>query len=118
MEQAFAMMIEEGELQRHIRKALVTYKERRDHFCNLLKNELKGAVDFNVPEGGLTVWTQFDKSIDLDKMVKTAKQKGLFMVNPNEYNTEGMDIHSSRLGFASMNNEELTKSVEILRNII
>lgn len=118
MEQALAMMIEEGELRRHIRKALVIYKNRRDHFCGLLKSELGNAVNFKIPEGGLTVWTQFDTSIDLNELVINAAKKGLFMVNPKEYNPKGENIHSSRLGFASMNENELSKSIEIVKQII
>ena len=34
MERALAMMIEEGELKSHLRKALLIYKSRRDHFVN------------------------------------------------------------------------------------
>lgn len=117
-EQALAMMIEEGELKRHIRKALVTYKNRRDFFCEALSTELKNAVNFKIPDGGLTVWTQFDKSIDLENLVVNAQKKGLFMVNPKVYNPKNQNIHSTRLGFASMNENELEQSVAILKAII
>ncbi len=118
MEQTLAMMIEEGELKRHLRKALIIYKNRRNHFCSLLKSELNGIVSFKIPEGGLTVWTQFDKSIDLIKLVNEAKKKSLFMVNPIDYNLNVNEIYFSRLGFASMNENELSKSVEILKKTI
>lgn len=117
-EQALAMMIEEGELKRHIRKALVTYKKRRDFFCEVLNTDLKDAVNFNIPHGGLTVWTQFDKDIDLQQLVSGAEKKGLFMVNPKNYNPKGESINSTRLGFASMNENELEQSIDILKDLI
>ncbi len=118
MEQALAIMIEEGELRRHLRKALLIYKSRRDHFCDLLKSELKDMVNFKIPEGGLTVWTKFDQSINLNIMIEQVRKKGLFMVHPSEYNPNGKNLHASRLGFASMNEGEITKSVEILKSVI
>ncbi len=118
MERALAMMIEEGELKRHIRKALIIYKKRRDHLCDLMKTELNGKVNFDIPEGGLTVWTQFDERIDLPRMVEKARKKGLFMVDPKVYNPKGRNVHSSRLGFASMNVDELSQSVAILKKAI
>lgn len=118
MERALAMMLEEGELKRHLRKALLIYKSRRDYFCELLESKLKDKVTFTKPKGGLTVWVKFDKSIDLNALVINAEKKGLFMVNPNVYNPKGKSMHSSRLGFASMNKDELNKSVAILSSLI
>ena len=118
MERALAMMIEEGELKSHLRKALLIYKSRRDHFCELLKSELKNKVTFIKPKGGLTVWTKFDNSIDLNSLVINASKKGLFMVNPNIYNPPGKNLNSSRLGFASMNKDELSQSVNIINSLI
>ena len=37
LERAMALMIQQGDFQRHSKKALKLYKERRDHFCQLLE---------------------------------------------------------------------------------
>lgn len=118
MESALAMMMKEGELKRHLRKALVIYRNRRNHFCELLSSELKNQIQFKIPEGGLATWVSFDNSIDLALMTEKAARKGLFMVNPNVYNSHICNSYSSRLGFASMNEDELTKSVAILKNVL
>lgn len=118
MESALAMMMEEGELKRHIRKALFIYRDRRDHFCELVNNSLKDKLHFERPEGGLAAWVTFDPSINLALMVKKAAQKGLFMVNPEQYNSKEKNFHSSRLGFASMTEQEMSGSVEILAGIL
>ncbi len=116
MEKAIALMIENGELRRHLRKAHKVYHERRDIFCSLMKNELKDAVEFKVPEGGLATWVKFDDAIDLNVLRKRIKKKNLFMVDHNIYNQNGKNINSVRMGFASMNKEELEISVDILKN--
>ena len=83
-----------------------------------MKSELKNKVTFIKPKGGLTVWTKFDNSIDLNSLVINASKKGLFMVNPNIYNPPGKNLNSSRLGFASMNKDELSQSVNIINSLI
>jgi len=118
MELALARMIEEGELRRHLRKALMVYRKRRDVFCELMQTNLSDKVQFKIPEGGLAVWTKFEESIDLNKMVENASKKGLYMVKPSSYNPIGKDLHASRIGFASMNEIELERSVKILKSII
>ena len=118
MERALALMMEEGEVKRHLRKALITYRERRDHFCSLLQHVLSDKVRFNVPEGGLTTWVTFDASIDLRRTVRLAQEKGLFMVDPVIYHPSATTPHATRMGFASMNKSEITRSVEILSEVI
>ncbi len=118
LERALAMMMEEGELKRHLRKALVIYKSRRDHFCHLLDTYLANKIQFKKPEGGLTVWGKFDASIDLVKVVEKAKKKGLFMVNPKVYSPSDEILNATRLGFASMNEDEISKAVKLLKSVL
>ncbi len=69
LEEAFAVMFENGEMDRYYRKSLKIYKQRRDHFCTLLQTDFKNDIQFNPPEGGLAIWATFDKRIDLVKNV-------------------------------------------------
>ncbi|WP_212995091.1 aminotransferase class I/II-fold pyridoxal phosphate-dependent enzyme [Elizabethkingia argenteiflava] len=55
IEDAMAFLLNDGTIQRYLRKTLAVYKERRDFFCELLSSELNGAVNFAIPEGGMTV---------------------------------------------------------------
>ncbi len=118
MERALAMMMEEGELRRHLRKALIIYKNRRDHLCQLFHTHLPDKIKFKIPEGGLSIWAQYAASIDLNIMVKKAASKGLFIVNPSIYAQNEKNGRSSRIGFASMTIDELSQSVEILKKVL
>src|SRR5260221_5577783 len=53
MEQVIAELREEGEIRRHMKKALKVYRERRDFMCAFLKEKLADVIDFNIPQGGL-----------------------------------------------------------------
>ena len=115
LERAVSILFEEGDIRRHLRKAHKEYKARRDHFCNLLKSELKDKVSFEIPEGGLAVWVKFDRSIDLDALSAKAKMKNLLIHPASKYSKSENAI---RMGFASMTKEETTKAMGILRELL
>ncbi|MCF6406850.1 PLP-dependent aminotransferase family protein [Chitinophaga filiformis] len=118
LDNAIAELLHDGTMQRYLRKTLPVYKERRDFFCDLLSNELKHAVSFNIPEGGMTVWTKFAASIDLEKLANNALKKGLYISNGRNHVYPTFNANAARLGFASSSRDELEKSVGILKLLL
>ena len=116
LENALAELLQEGIIQKHLRKSLREYRERRDFFCELLSQKLKNEVSFQVPEGGMSVWTKFNENIDLVKTAENALKNGLYFSNGLQHNLPAKNINSTRLGFASSTVEELEKCVDILKN--
>ncbi|TSJ39731.1 PLP-dependent aminotransferase family protein [Mucilaginibacter corticis] len=118
LENAMAELLQLGIIQRHLRKAIRTYRERRDLFCNLLTRHLEDKVSFMIPEGGLAVWTVFDPAIDLKKLAASALKNDIFLNDGSGQSISGAKAHALRLGFASSNAEELEHIVTTLRKII
>jgi GntR family transcriptional regulator/MocR family aminotransferase len=113
-----ADLLNDGTVQRYLRKTLKVYEERRNHFCSLLYSELGNAVNFSIPDGGMTVWTEFEKSINLESLAQKAYNKGLYFSDGKLHQYPGYNINGIRLGFASSTKEDLTKSVDILKELI
>ena len=65
MELALAEMFLSGEIRRHMKKALQEYHRRRDFLCSHLMEKLPDAIHFRVPDGGLALWANFDRSVPL-----------------------------------------------------
>jgi len=118
LDNAMAQLLNEGTIQRYLRKTLTVYEERRNHFCKLLQSELGNAVDFSIPDGGMTVWTEFDKSIDLEKLAQKAYTKDLYISNGVIHQYPAYNKNGIRLGFASSSTEDLTKSIGILKGLL
>lgn len=115
LEKAIAELFKLGEIQRHIRKSLGIYQQRRDTLATCLESELGNQVDFDKPEGGMAIWASFDKTIDLSQTAKKALKNGLHFSDGKSY---APTANSTRLGFASMNREELAQAVNILKKSI
>jgi len=114
LENAIAALYDDGTINRHIKKAVKLYQERRDHFCNLLTQELGQRVSFKIPDGGMSVWTKFETA-DLRQLSAAAFKNGLIISNGQDYNTYKVNYNSLRLGFASLTFEEQRKAIAILK---
>jgi len=118
LEEAFAVLFDNGEMERYFRKSIKIYKERRDQFCNILQTDLSNAITFKVPEGGLAVWAQFDKKINLVKLAERALKQGLLIDNGNYYSNESFSVNGLRLGFASLNTAEIVTALKKLKQVV
>ena len=117
LENAMAELLQHGIIQRHLRKSLRAYRERRDVFCSLMDQYLKDEVSFQVPEGGLAAWTNFDPAIDLKTLAKKALLDDLYLNSRSGY-SNGRSLNNMRLGFGSSTPQELEHIVKLLRNLI
>ncbi|MEZ2334692.1 PLP-dependent aminotransferase family protein [Mucilaginibacter sp. RCC_168] len=114
LEEAFAVLFNDGEMDRHFRKSLKIYKQRRNIFCEMIKGILKEKIDFKVPEGGLGVWVNFDNRIDLPALSLSAGRNGLYIGNGSYYQNETFSPNALRMGFASLRESEMEQALSIL----
>lgn len=118
MEEALASLFNTGEIERHFRKTLKIYKERRDLCCDILLEKFKDIIEFDMPQGGLAIWSRFDKSIDTTKMSQLASSRGLYIPAENFYENKRSSANGLRMGFASLAQHEMTQAFETLKKSI
>ncbi|HEX2674825.1 MAG TPA: PLP-dependent aminotransferase family protein, partial [Polyangiaceae bacterium] len=115
LERAIAELIEDGELQRHARRARRIYRERRDTFVSLLQSDarLKDIVQVECPAGGLAVWIRVNGDVSVSAWSRAAAQRGLRFA-PGATHVEQGDPPAFRAGFASFSSAELERVVSLL----
>ncbi|WP_221394485.1 PLP-dependent aminotransferase family protein [Dyadobacter sp. NIV53] len=116
MEQALGELLNEGEIQRHLKKAQKIYQERRDLLCGLLKSEFKNYCTYTVPPGGLAVWTEWETDINLLKVSKECLKKDLYLPQTLLFQTG--KLSAVRMGFGNLNESEIGKSLGILKQVV
>lgn len=114
MEATVAELLEEGELQRHMRKMRTVYLKRRDLLVKRLRAQLSNALHFDVPAGGISVWAKTKKGIDVGGWAKRALRLGVSVHTGSRYTFDGAEPGAMRLVFARFNDAELTRSVSAL----
>jgi GntR family transcriptional regulator/MocR family aminotransferase len=118
IELALAEMFLEGEIRRHMKKALNEYHRRRDFLCDLLIQHLPEHVEFKIPDGGLAIWAKFNKSISLPVLTEKMRAQGIILSNGLIHNPGSVSLNSTRMGFAWMNETEAEIAVGKLTQII
>ncbi|WPB82243.1 PLP-dependent aminotransferase family protein [Archangium violaceum] len=114
LERALVELLEEGELQRHARRARREYHARRDVLADSLHEELGGSVDFEVPAGGLALWARVDEALDASAWAERAASHGVHVTPGHAFALEGHGPAAFRLGFASLTPQELREGVRRL----
>ncbi len=115
LELTFADFIKTGDLDRHIKKILKAYRVRRDLFCTLLREELNGVFSFEVPKGGMAVWVRLNKKYSWDMLSKSAREFKLEIGDWRRYDMQKSGHNAIRIGFASMNEDEIRILVKRLK---
>jgi GntR family transcriptional regulator/MocR family aminotransferase len=118
LELTFADFIKSGDLDRHIRKVMKIYKQRRDLFCGLLKNELDGVFQFETPKGGMAVWTQLNSNYSWETISEVARKYQLEVGNWQNYDRTQLEHNCIRIGFAAHNEEEIHEMIHRFKKTI
>jgi GntR family transcriptional regulator/MocR family aminotransferase len=111
LEYALAELIEEGEVQRHIRRVRREYAARRDVLVDALRRYLGGALDFGVPAGGIGLWVRAADGLDIEAWARRARARGAVMATAASFAVDRRPRPFARLGFASLDRNELVEGV-------
>lgn len=115
LELTFADFIKSGDLDRHIRKVMRIYKQRRDVFCQLLREELGDFFQFDIPKGGMAVWVKLHSDYSWARMAEVARTHQLEIGNWQRYDRAQLGHNAIRIGFASYTEEEIQELVRRLK---
>jgi GntR family transcriptional regulator/MocR family aminotransferase len=112
LEQAVASLLEDGVIQRHVRRARRVYQARRDHLCAALGRELP-ELAFDVPAGGMAVWARAP-GVDTDAWVERGLAAGVAFQAGSRFLFDGGASEPVRIGFAACTEAELSEAVRRL----
>ena len=114
LEAAVAELIEEGELERHVRKMRRVYLARRDVFVDALARRLGGRFEFAVPSGGMALWGRALGGVDVEAWSARALEREVLLMTARQCAVDGRVRPFVRLGFAALTEPELEEAVRRL----
>ncbi|MDR3025340.1 PLP-dependent aminotransferase family protein [Chryseobacterium sp.] len=115
MEQAVLQLIKEGAVKKHIRKATVHYKNKRDFVFELLKKHMSGIADFTLPEGGLAFWIVPKVKLDWDAVTAQLLEKNIKIIHPKQYSHH--HVNGFRLSYGALSEEQLEQSIPVISEV-
>jgi GntR family transcriptional regulator/MocR family aminotransferase len=111
LEVAFAELMEDGELQRHLNRMRVAYRSRRDALCGALAAHLGATLEVAAPSGGLALWARLRRMVDLDGWAARALEAGVTFRPGRVFAFDGQPVPAFRMGFAAHGERELEEAV-------
>jgi GntR family transcriptional regulator/MocR family aminotransferase len=112
---ALAVWIEEGGLERHLRRTCRIYQRRRDAMVEALRAPgLRRFVELEVPRGGLALWIRATGRSATAIARDTLKRGVLVFPEAALRLAPGDDAHL-RLGFAALSPDEASSAIAVLR---
>lgn len=119
LEHALADLIADGTIKRHARKARRVYQARRDHLATLLLQEFSNVADFSLPAGGLAIWMRLKPGLSAETWAMNAARLGLSVLPGINFELDVAGAPEAfRLGFASLDEREQVRAVELLAKSI
>ena len=107
---AVAEMIEDGEVQRHVRRMRNAYRARRDALVEALRASLGDAIDVDVPAGGMALWLRA-KEVDMEAWAAASASQGAAFYTARRFSFDGRPRPFARIGFAALSESELREAV-------
>lgn len=101
LEAALAELLEDGLVQRHVRRMRRVHEERREVLANALQRELAGAVSFTLPGGGMALWLDVDPRIDVDAWAARARANKVIFAPGSAFDFDARTLSNARVGFCA-----------------
>jgi len=118
LECAVAEMLEDGDVQRHARRARRIYQSRRDNVVRTLRADFSDCVSFTEPAGGVAIWCRTAPGIDVDTWAQRARQRGIIVNTARHYALDARPHPYFRACFASLTEEEMQLALGRLREAL
>lgn len=109
-EHALAELLEDGELQRHVRRTQRIYHARRDHMVGLLQERLGGLLQYRVPSGGMALWASVDPALPVADWLVRGAELGVLMQAGELFTFDGRSQQNVRMGYAALTESELDEA--------
>lgn len=114
LDAAIASMFRDGEMQRHLNRSRRIYRERRDAFAAILRKRLGHVLTFQTPAGGVALWAEVDRGIDVELWADRARSRGLLFRTARLFYLDAKPRPYLRLGFARWTEREVTRGLDLL----
>lgn len=111
IEVAVAELLEDGEVQRHVRRVRKIYHGRRDALAAALREQLGARVAFSTPQGGMAMWLRAEDSIDVEAWEMRGLERGVRFAAGRRFMFDGRVTPCLRVGFAALDERKLREAV-------
>ena len=113
-EAALAELLADGTLERHLRRIVRIYAQRRELLLSLLAERLPDALEVTPTVGGMALWARVISPVPAEAWSSAAAAEGVHVSAGQEYSFDAASVPFLRLGYAALDEAELREAVRRL----
>ena len=106
------------DLNKHIEKIRAEYKKRCFLMLDTIKEHFPEEVNYTTPDGGMFIWVELPKEINVDDLLDKAIDAGVAYVSGESFFANNGPKNTMRLNYTTMPEEQIVEGVKILANVI
>jgi 2-aminoadipate transaminase len=108
-----------GYLDRHLPKILKTYKPKQEAMLQALQNYFPANFRWSKPEGGMFLWVEGPKGLDMEKLYwKAIERKVAFVPGKFFFTNPGEGLETMRLNYTMADEATLDRAVKTLADVM
>ena len=113
---ALMQFIENGDLERHIRRMKIEYRKRRDCLLELLHTRFGARVRIQGSAAGMHVVAEFEGVTFTEERIRRLLRSGVYVVPVENHSlTKGNHTNQIILGYAGLTKEAMTRGLDLLK---
>lgn len=108
------------DFEKHLNDIRGIYRHKAELMMSLMDENFQNKISYNKVEGGLFIWCELPKSIDMmDFCTKAVKEKKVALVPGNAFLINEKDnCHEFRTNYSTPTDEELIKGMSLLGELV
>ena len=108
-----------GHLKNHLPEILKIYKPKQEAMLNALEKYMPDNFKWSKPEGGMFIWVEGPKGMDMEKIYwKAVERKTAFVPGKFFYTQQNHGMETMRLNYTMADKTAIDKSVKILSEVV
>jgi GntR family transcriptional regulator/MocR family aminotransferase len=109
-----AELLDDGLIQRHVRKTRRIYRSRLQTLATALRRHLGDFLAFRNPSGGTAIWVGTRNARTMTDWAEAATHRGVVFDEGSAFTLNSAPTSGARLGFACLTDDELIQAVQRL----
>ncbi len=109
--------MEQNDISAHIEKIRGIYRKKLNLMCDLIDSELGDFVSYVRPEGGLFVWCELPKNVDMLEFVKGCIANKVAVVPGTAFMINDEETNCFRMNFSTPTDEKIVEGMKLLGKV-
>ena len=110
--------IRHGHYEKHLRKSLRTYRQRRAAMVTALKQHMPAGVSWNEPPGGMSIWVRLPRRIMSAPLLRLCGKEGISFAPAPLFMPGRRDAPALRLSFSRASTNDIEAGVKLLGMVL